>query len=119
MYKLKEQRIAAGYKTAARFALHIGMKPSTYNAIENNSYEPSDAAKERIANSLGKEVASIFQENESCSLDVLSYVRKLKVSIMPLDQLEKELQNQFGNKLQPIKESMKEDAMNEDRYIDL
>ena len=119
MYKLKEQRIAAGYKTAARFALHIGMKPSTYTAIEDNSYEPSEAAKKRIANSLGKEVASIFQKNDSCSLNVLGYVRKLKISIMPLDQLEKELRDQFGSKLQPIKESVKEDAINEDRYIDL
>lgn len=119
MHDLKEQRIAAGYRTATRFALHIGMKPSTYTAIENNSYEPSEAAKERIAISLGKEVENVFQENKPTSMDEVSFVKKTKIFMMPLDQLEIALKNQFGSKLKPIKESIKEDAINEDRYIDL
>lgn len=104
---LKQQRIAAGYKSASRFAIHVGIKVSTYIAIENGSYEASEEAKERIAASLGKEVATVFQENKLSSTNDFSFVKKTKISIMPLDQLEKVLKHQFGNKLMPVKEIIK------------
>jgi len=114
---LKQQRIAAGYKSARRFAIHVGIKLSTYIAIENGSYEASEEAKERIAASLGKDLAIVFRENAPCLTNDLSFVKKTKISIMPLDQLEKALKHQFWNKLQPVRE--KEGIRNEKRYIDL
>jgi DNA-binding XRE family transcriptional regulator len=114
---LKLQRIAAGYKSASRFAIHVGIKVSTYIAIENGFYEASEEGKKRIAASLGKEVAIVFRENDPYSTNDLCFVKKTKISIMPLDQLEKALRNQFGNKLQPIRD--KKGIRNEKRYIDL
>jgi transcriptional regulator with XRE-family HTH domain len=98
---LKERRIQAGYKTASDFSRDIGISAARYNIIEagQRDFKTIDIAiKERIATALGASLKEVFPQIDkriSC-----------KSWVDPLDRIEFELMAMFGNKLEPIKDTL-------------
>jgi len=98
---LKERRLSAGYRTATDFARIIGISPARYNIIEagQRDFKTLDVGiKNRIAIALGTSPEVIFPQIDK-RLDCRSWA-------VPIDKIETELKAMFGDKLQPIKDTL-------------
>lgn len=102
---LKERRLNAGYRTATDFARIIGISPARYNIIEagQRDFKTMDTElKGRIARALRTSIDEVFPQIDrriSC-----------KSLVVPLDRIESELKSMFGNKLEPIKDTLENRA---------
>ena len=100
---LKERREAAGYETATAFAKEIGVKPMLIFRLENGLklmlHVPMEQRK-LIADKLGCHV-------DDLALGVVRGTSVCKKTIVPVDELEKELKERFGDKLEPINHNKK------------
>lgn len=100
---LKERREAAGYETATAFAKEIGVKPMLMFKLENGLKPMLHIPMEQrkiIADKLGCHV-------DDLALGVVRCTSVCKKTVVPVDELEKELQERFGSKLEPINHDRK------------
>lgn len=93
--RLQQLRINAGFKTSISFAKAAKLDINTYSRIETGNQVASQTQKEKIAKALKMEVEEAFP--------IRVHTVKIKTTYKPLDQLEKELFAQFGDKLYTAK----------------
>lgn len=93
--RLQQLRIDAGFKTSKSFAKVAKLDINTYSRIEHGNQLASQTQKDKIANALKMEVEKVFP--------IRVHAVKINTTYKPLDQLEKELFLQYGDKLYTAK----------------
>lgn len=93
--RLQQLRINAGFKTSVSFAKAAKLDINTWSRIETGNQLVSETQKEKIAKALKMEIEKAFP--------IRVHTVKINTTYKPLDQLEKELYAQFGDKLYTMK----------------